>query len=57
MSEFRRVASRADDARADIKGPAVKRWAGIELKRAVDVDADAAVSMVGKYKQQVLKSV
>jgi hypothetical protein len=27
------------------------------LKRAVDVDADAAVSMVGKYKQQVLKSV
>jgi hypothetical protein len=37
--------------------PAVKRRAGIELKRAVDVDADAAVSMVGKYKQQVLKSV
>jgi hypothetical protein len=32
-------------------------WAGIELKRAVDVDADAAESMVGKYKQQVLKSV
>jgi hypothetical protein len=37
--------------------PAMKRRAGIELKRAVDVDADAAVSMVGKYKQQVLKSV
>jgi hypothetical protein len=37
--------------------PAVKRRAGIELKRAVDVDADAAVSMVGKYQQQVLKSV
>ena len=37
--------------------PAVKHRAGIELKRAVDVDADAAVSMVGKYKQQVLKSV
>jgi hypothetical protein len=37
--------------------PVVKRRAGIELKRAVDVDADAAVSMVGKYKRQVLKSV
>jgi hypothetical protein len=37
--------------------PAVKRRAGIALKRAVDVDADAAMSMVGKYKQQVLKSV
>ena len=37
--------------------PTVKRRAGIESKRAVDVDADAAVSMVGKYKQQVLKSV
>jgi hypothetical protein len=36
--------------------PAVKRRAGIELKRVVDVDGDAAVSMVGKYKQ-VLKSV
>ena len=36
--------------------PVVKRRAGIELKRAVDVDADAAVSMVGKYRQ-MLKSV
>jgi hypothetical protein len=36
--------------------PAIKRRAGIELKRAVDDDADAAVSMVGRYKQ-VLKSV
>jgi hypothetical protein len=35
--------------------PAVKRRAGIELrKHAADVDADAAVSLVGKYKQ-VLK--
>jgi len=25
--------------------------------QGVDVDADAAVSMVGKYKRQVLKSV
>jgi hypothetical protein len=33
--------------------PAVKRRAGIEFKRAFDVDAAAAVSMVGKYKQQV----
>ena len=38
--------------------PAVKRRAGIELPpQGVDVDADAAVSMVGKYTQQVLKSV
>jgi hypothetical protein len=38
--------------------PAVKRRAWwIESKRAVDVDVDAAVSMVGKYKQQVLTSV
>jgi hypothetical protein len=37
--------------------PAVKRRAGIEVKsQAVDADEDAAVSMVGKYKQ-VLKSV
>ena len=36
--------------------PAVKRRAGIEMKRAVDEDADAAVSMVGRYKR-VLKSV
>ena len=36
--------------------PAVKRRAGIELKRAVDADADAAVSMTAKY-QQKLKSV
>jgi hypothetical protein len=36
--------------------PAIKRRAGIELKPAVDVDADAAVSMIGRYKQ-VLKSV
>jgi hypothetical protein len=36
--------------------PAVKRRAGIELKRAVDVDADAAVSMVSRYRQS-LKSV
>jgi hypothetical protein len=37
---------------------AVKRRAGIELLRqGVDVDAGAAVSMVGKYRQQVLKSV
>jgi hypothetical protein len=35
----------------------VKRRAGIELKpQAVDADEDAAVSMVGKYRQ-VLKSV
>jgi len=33
--------------------PAVKRRAGIEFKRAFDVDAAAAVSMAGKYKQQV----
>jgi len=38
--------------------PAIKRRAGIELRpQGVDVDVDAAVSMVGKYKQQVLKSV
>jgi len=37
--------------------PPVKRRAGIELNRAVDVDANAAASMVGKYRQQVLKSV
>ena len=36
--------------------PAVKRRAGIELKRAVDVDAEAADEMVGRYKR-VLKSV
>ncbi len=37
--------------------PAVKRRVGIEVKRAVvDGDADAAVSMVGRYKQG-LKSV
>jgi hypothetical protein len=36
--------------------PAVKRRAGIELRRAVDTDSDAAVSMVGKYRQ-MLKSV
>jgi len=36
--------------------PAIKRRARIELKRGVDDDADAAVSMVGRYKQ-VLKSV
>ena len=36
--------------------PAVKRRGGIELKRAVDVDEDAAVSMVGGYRQ-ALKSV
>ena len=37
--------------------PAVKRRAGIELKpSAVDADAVAAVSMVGKYKRS-LKSV
>jgi hypothetical protein len=36
--------------------PAIKRRAGVELKRAAgDADADAA-AMVGKYKQ-VLKSV
>ena len=32
--------------------PAIKRRAGIELKsQAVDVDEDAAVSMVGRYRQ------
>ena len=36
--------------------PAIKRRAGIELKRASDADADAAVSMTAKY-QQKLKSV
>jgi hypothetical protein len=36
--------------------PAVKRRGGIELKRAVDVDEYAAVSMVGGYRQ-ALKSV
>ena len=37
--------------------PAVKRRAGIELRpQGVDADEDAAVSMVGRYKQ-VLKSV
>jgi hypothetical protein len=36
--------------------PAIKRRAGIELRPRVDADADAAVSMVGRYKQ-VLKSV
>jgi hypothetical protein len=36
--------------------PAIKRRAGIELTRDVDDDADAAVSMVGKY-HQALKSV
>lgn len=37
--------------------PAIKRRAGIELRpQGVDVDEDAAVSMVGKY-QQALKSV
>jgi len=35
--------------------PAIKRRAGIEL-RPQAVDADAAVSMLGRYKQ-VLKSV
>ena len=38
--------------------PVVKRRAGIELRpQGVDVDADAAVLMVGKYKQRLLKSV
>ena len=38
--------------------PAVKRRAGIEVKpSSPDADADAAVSIVGRYKQQVLKSV
>jgi hypothetical protein len=37
--------------------PAVKRRAGIELrKHAADADEDAAVSMVGRYRQ-ILKSV
>jgi hypothetical protein len=36
--------------------PAVKRRAGIEMRPSVDVDENAAVSMVGRYKQ-VLKSV
>ncbi len=37
--------------------PAIKRRAGIEVKsQAVDADEDAAVSMLGRYKQ-VLKSV
>ena len=37
--------------------PAVKRRAGIELRRqGVDADEVAAVSMVGRYRQ-VLKSV
>jgi hypothetical protein len=37
--------------------PAIKRRAGIELRpQAVDADEDAAVSMLGRYKQ-VLKSV
>ena len=37
--------------------PAIKRRAGIELRpQGVDADADAAVSMLGRYKQ-VLKSV
>ena len=37
--------------------PAVKRRAGIELRpQAVDADADAAVSMIGRYRQ-ALKSV
>ena len=36
--------------------PAVKRRGGIELKRVVDVDEYAAVSMVGGYRQ-ALKSV
>ena len=36
--------------------PAVKRRAGIELRPQVDADEDAAVSMVGRYRQ-ALKSV
>jgi hypothetical protein len=36
--------------------PAIKRRAGIELKRAGDSDEVAAVSLVGKYRQ-VLKSI
>jgi hypothetical protein len=37
--------------------PAIKRRAGIELRpQAVDADEDAAVSMLGRYKQ-VVKSV
>ena len=37
--------------------PAIKRRAGIEVKsQAAAADEDAAVSMVGRYKQ-VLKSV
>ena len=36
--------------------PAVKRRAGIELKRAVDVDAVAADEQIARYKR-VLKSV
>ena len=36
--------------------PAVKRRAGIELKRAVDTDAEAAVEQLARY-QQRLKSV
>jgi hypothetical protein len=36
--------------------PAVKRRAGIEMTRDVDDDADAAVSMVGRYRQ-ALKSI
>ena len=36
--------------------PAVKRRAGVELRPSADEDANAAVSMIGRYRQ-VLKSV
>ena len=56
------VGDRGEPTRPGVSGGSrdsggVRRRAGIELKRVVDVDADAAVSMVGKYKQQVLRSV
>ena len=33
--------------------PAVKRRSGIELRPSADTDADAAVSMIGKYRQSL----
>ena len=33
--------------------PAVKRRSGIELRPSADADADAAVSMIGKYRQSL----
>ena len=33
--------------------PAVKRRSGIELRPSADADADAAVSMIGRYRQSL----